>query len=589
MGTRSAHRIFAPPVLPLNNRANVDSDIDIEMTVDAATHQAATHQPATADSVDRISKGKSLSRRHMILPMLVRGSHPGLNTELEHLLIDRLRSASLVLLAAYSVFLIRRVMFMQEGALPGQGVILLMHLAATVVAGLVAWRLCVRCHIALHHARITEIVLFGTSALFFGVFTYYMHSNAAVDGLRAPTEAAWVMLICVYAIFIPNPWQRAAVVVGMLVTIPLGIQLYLAVSDPVYRDMLANRPASLPGGILESALIMSVAGVAGVFGVYTINRLRRDAFEAKRLGQYHLKQRLGAGGMGEVFLGEHRLLKRPCAIKLIRPENAGDPRALERFEREVQATAKLTHWNTVEIFDYGHSNDGTFYYVMEYLPGQNLNDIVQQHGPLPAARVCYLLAQICDALAEAHHQQLIHRDIKPGNLFVANRGGIYDVIKVLDFGLVKPLLESAAERELTRQGTLTGSPLYLSPEQAMGEETDERSDLYSLGAVAYFALTGKHLFEHSSTMKLILAQVNEQPVMPSQWQADIPPDLEAIVMKCLEKKPEDRFESAQKLRQTLLSCSVADLWSRQDAMHWWESYGCPRKREMDQQVLAALG
>ncbi len=189
--------------------------------------------------------------------------------------------------------------------------------------------------------------------------------------------------------------------------------------------------------------------------------------------------------MGEVYLAEHQLMKRPCAIKMIRPEMAADAQALARFEREVRATAALSHWNSIDIFDYGHDQEGTFYYVMEYLPGMNLGDIVKQFGPMPASRVIHLLRQTCDALGEAHQVGLIHRDIKPANIFAAERGGHQDVAKLLDFGLVKPISKTV-NLDLTSDGTVTGSPLYMSPEQAVGDEPDVRSDIYALGAVAYF-------------------------------------------------------------------------------------------------------
>ena len=286
--------------------------------------------------------------------------------------------------------------------------------------------------------------------------------------------------------------------------------------------------------------------------------------------------------MGEVYLAEHLLLKRPCAIKLIRADKAGQSRALARFEQEVKATAKLTHWNTVEIYDYGRSEDGTFFYVMEYLPGLNLGQIVEMYGPLRAARVIHLLRQTCDALAEAHDQGLIHRDIKPANIFAAHRGGVYDVAKLLDFGLAKPLtnIDNVA---VTTEGSITGSPLFMSPEQATGErELDARSDIYSLGVVAYYLLTGVYPFASDTPMKVILAHVSDTPVPPSQHNPSIPDALERTVMRCLHKDPAHRFQDATGLRRALSQCDEADDWTRQLATEWWgvqwvsakESAGC---------------
>ena len=204
-----------------------------------------------------------------------------------------------------------------------------------------------------------------------------------------------------------------------------------------------------------------IAAVASVCGTHLINTLRREVFEAKQLGQYRLVKLLGAGGMGEVYLAEHRMLKRPCAIKLIHPDRAGDPRVLARFEREVRMTARLSHWNTVEIFDYGRTDDGTFFYVMEYLPGLSLEDLLERHGPLPAERVVHLLRQTCHGLREAHEVGLIHRDIKPGNIFAAQRGGLYDVVKLLDFGLVKPVGENALCTPIARRRNLRHAPVHV--------------------------------------------------------------------------------------------------------------------------------
>jgi len=273
--------------------------------------------------------------------------------------------------------------------------------------------------------------------------------------------------------------------------------------------------------------------------------------------------------MGEVYLAEHQLMKRPCAIKVIRPEKAGDPKVLARFEREVQATAKLSHWNSIDIFDYGRSEDGTFYYVMEYLPGMNLGEIVKRFGPMPAARVIHLVRQACDALQEAHDLGLLHRDLKPANLFAAVRGGHYDVAKLLDFGLAKPLsdLDTA---QLTADGSITGSPLYMSPEQATGDkEPDPRSDIYSLGGVLYYLLCGHPPFENEKPIKVLISHAHD-PVPPlSQYREDVPLDLEAIVMRCLSKNPDDRYQSAAELASALEDCEHYGVWSRDHARNWW--------------------
>src|SRR5262245_60391171 len=254
------------------------------------------------------------------------------------------------------------------------------------------------------------------------------------------------------------------------------------------------------------AFWLALAVAVAVHGSYRIEVLRQEAVASRRLGQYQLKQCIGSGGMGDVYLAEHVLLRRPCAIKLIRSERAGDPTNLARFEREVQATATLTHPNTVEIFDYGHAADGTFYYAMEYLPGISLDELVRRHGPLPAARVIHLLRQVCGALQEAHTAGLIHRDIKPGNVLVCQRGGRHDVAKLLDFGLVQVHGLNPDGQQLTQEGAIAGTPAYMSPEQAAAKaDLDGRSDLYSLGAVAYFLLTGQPPFVRDSAVQTLSA------------------------------------------------------------------------------------
>jgi serine/threonine-protein kinase len=323
--------------------------------------------------------------------------------------------------------------------------------------------------------------------------------------------------------------------------------------------------------ISDNVLILVLAALTSTVGTHIINTLRTEAFEARQLGQYRLGERIGAGGMGEVYFAEHQLLKRPCAIKLIRPSSAADPKALARFEREVRATAHLSHWNTVEIYDYGRTEDGTFYYVMEYLPGLSLADLVERHGPLPPERVIHLLGQACHALQEAHAHGLIHRDIKPANIFAAERGGQYDVTKLLDFGLVKPAAE-APGLALSQEGVITGSPLFMSPEQASGHQPpDGRSDLYSLGAVAYYLLTGHAPFERGNAIGVLIAHARDHVTPPSQLRPGVPDDLERVVLRCLAKDPADRYPDAGSLERALAGCRDAGRWTQEQAAAWWKS------------------
>jgi eukaryotic-like serine/threonine-protein kinase len=511
---------------------------------------------------------------------LVLGSTPAISGETQALLRSRLRAASLMLalaFAVYGVWLALSYLLVGgtdrevdvNGALEPNLTQLVLHGLVFGMLATCAFSLCQECEIGLRMLRFKEAIIFGTPAAYFLYsqlqhMAHFAEEHAILPSLGVP----WLMLIFSYAMFIPNTWKRAAAVLGVMGLAPVVVSLVMC-----YGHATCAAAANAGGMyVAEHVILAVVASAAGVFGVYTINRLRVEAFRARQLGQYRLRNRLGGGGMGEVFLAEHQLMKRPCAIKIIRPERAGDPTALARFEREVRATAKLSHWNNIDIFDYGRADDGTFYYVMEYLPGRNLADLVRDFGPLDPARVIYLLRQICDALTEAHDAGLIHRDIKPANIFAAERGGFHDVAKLLDFGLVKPI-SSAADTNLTQDGSITGSPLYMSPEQAMGEqEPDARSDIYSLGAVAYFLLTGRPVFQDDKPLRVLFKHASERPDPPSRWSTEIPRDLEEVVLRCLEKLPEDRFSTIRQLADALDACESAREWTPARAAAWWHDH-----------------
>ena len=321
--------------------------------------------------------------------------------------------------------------------------------------------------------------------------------------------------------------------------------------------------------LVEMVIWLGTSVAIAIYGSHKITVLREEAMAARQLGQYQLKQRLGEGGMGEVYLAEHVLLKRPCAVKVIRPEQAGDPTMLQRFLREVQVTATLTHPNTVQVFDYGQASDGTVFYAMEYLTGLSLEQLVRLGGPLPAGRTISVLRQVCGALAEAHAIGLIHRDIKPSNVILCNRGGLHDVAKLLDFGLVRMQSTDALGAGLTQAGLIFGTPTYMSPEQAAGRNLDARSDIYSLGALAYFLVTGRPPFVHDSVVQVLAAHINE-PVAPLRSRGPaVPQDLEAVVLRCLAKNPEERFPNVASLEQALRDCSAAGDWIESAAAAWW--------------------
>jgi eukaryotic-like serine/threonine-protein kinase len=493
---------------------------------------------------------------------VIAGSRPHLTKETQALLRLRLRAAAFILLIGFGVFLIRHVGGVLTGE-PLSPVLLGFHVLVVLVLALSAAPLCRHCAVSARKLRISELIIFGLPAAFFLMLQHRVTLQDAARGVVPPPMPFWLLLIFTYGMFIPNTWRRAAVVIGAMALAPVLLIGSMTLAYPQVAEVMTIL------GFVQHVLVLLVGAVASVFGTHLINTLRREVFEAKQLGQYRLIKPLGAGGMGEVYLAEHRMLKRPCAIKLIHSDQAGDAHVLARFEREVRMTAQLSHWNTVEIFDYGRTDDGTFFYVMEYLPGLSLDDLLDRYGPLPADRVVHFLRQTCQGLREAHSIGLIHRDIKPGNVFAAQRGGLYDVVKLLDFGLVKPVTETPSAR-LTQDGGISGTPLFMSPEQARGlPNLDARSDIYSVGAVAYTLLTGRPPFDGTNSMEVMIAHVRDEVVKPSQRQADVPADLEHVILRCLAKSPEDRFQDVDSLEQALAECAAANQWTQSHAARWW--------------------
>lgn len=510
------------------------------------------------------SAASAHSDEHCCKVAMCQGSGPHMSKETQSLLRSRLRMAALLLALGFGVFFVRELFTVRYDS-ADELFLLISHGVVTVTLLAVGGRLCQKCTYSTATLRIAEVVIFGLPSLYFLALQW--ETIRAKIPMLTGISAPWMMLVLVYSLYIPNTWRRAAWVLGSFAVAPVVLCI-------VAKLVLTDYSAAVKAETISTVFMtMALAAFIGAWGVHTINRLRREAFEAKQLGQYRLKRLLGAGGMGEVYLAEHQLMKRPVAIKLIKPGKAADPQALARFHREVQATAKLTHLNTIEIFDYGHTDDGTFYYVMEYLPGKSLADLVLQHGPLAPERVVAILEQICEALAEAHRIGLIHRDIKPGNIFAAERGGVYDVAKLLDFGLAKPVMPTA-DVNLTQDGAITGSPLFMAPEQAVGDGVpDARSDIYGLGAVAYYLLTGRPPFEADNPVKILLAHAQKAVVPPSQLQPDVPADLERIVLRCMEKSPADRYQSVNELATDLARTSLHGKWTREHAYEWWQSNG----------------
>jgi len=530
---------------------------------------------ATIAAVDRPSALDRGPGRSRIDPKRAAGAGPGMTDELEPLLRRRLGAAALVLLTGVSMYLLRNIL--SPEAEPGwlwlaQGA-LATYLGAAV--GLLWAR-----PLSMRRLRLLELGTFGLTAAFLALAQYHTITIAAIWmpsylPLAVKSVVAYnTLLVVTYGMFIPNSWRRAAAVTGLLTALPFAVQLALLVGRPEVRaGALAEATYTT---VTDNLILTAMAIVLAVYGSHVIHTLRREAFDARQMNQYRLGRRLGAGGMGEVYLAEHRLLKRPCALKLVRPERAGDPTALERFEREVRATATLTHPNTIEIYDYGRAEDGTFYYVMQLLNGLTLHDLVARHGPLPPGRAIYLLAPACDALAEAHGLGLVHRDLKPANLFAAGLGGRHDVVKVLDFGLV-----AASGTDPGEGRGVAGTPLFMAPEQAAGRALDGRCDLYALGAVAYFLVAGRAPFEGRTTAQVLRALGVEDPPPLRTVAPGATAELEAVVMRCLARDPDHRFPTAQMLGDALRRCPCSADWDEGRATSWWSDHapdaaGAPR-------------
>jgi serine/threonine-protein kinase len=354
----------------------------------------------------------------------------------------------------------------------------------------------------------------------------------------------------------------------------------IAVAMNPIAMLVAHARGSWTGSLWKVVLMhypdFLLVGVAVVI-TRVLTHLGRQVGRAREMGSYQLTELLGRGGMGEVYRATHRMLARPAAIKLIRPEAiAGEDDeaaiAVKRFYREAEAAANLRSPHTVEVYDFGVTADGTLYFVMELLDGLDLETLVSRHGPLPAGRVVRILCQVCESLEEAHRSGLVHRDIKPANIHVGRLGLRRDFVKVLDFGLVKPFTVKNAEQSLaTVAGQTPGTPAYMAPEMALGEAVDGRADIYALGCVAYFLLTGQLVFDATTSIQMIARHLRTPPVPPSQRTSNnIPPALETLVLRCLAKEPGERPQSAAALASSLSAIEVRP-WMDADAAEWWSA------------------
>ncbi len=389
---------------------------------------------------------------------------------------------------------------------------------------------------------------------------------------RIPWLCLWLVLFPLLVPVARGKAAGAAAVSFSMLPIVLGISL------------LAGKP--LPPSDALVFTFVPVAFCAGLAMVPAtiVHDLGKSVTDAKRqldrLGSYVLVQKIGAGGMGEVWRAEHALIRRPAAIKLIRPAflEAGSNREaiLARFEREARATAALRCPHTVALYDYGVSGDGSLYYVMELLSGLDLDDLVKRHGAVPPARAVHLIRQACESLGEAHAHGLVHRDIKPANLVVCRLGGTVDFVKLLDFGLVTDDSAEADDEDstkLTKAGSVLGTGSYMAPEMASGKGVvDGRADIYALGCVLYWLLTGGTVFEAGSLVEMLVAHMNREPLAPSARGGPhaIPDALDRIVLRCLAKDPAERPANARELEAALAGCSLDEGWTTDGARAWWD-------------------
>ena len=410
------------------------------------------------------------------------------------------------------------------------------------------------------------------------------------------------VLVCTVLVadLLVTTWSDAVFMAGMAPTRTNGLLLFVAATLPwrvryqaiaavvaavaypifvlVTRDLVpevATAWLSAPEAARDQAVqgTMTSALIAGASIVVThvLYAARSELRKAQKLGNYVIEKEIGKGGMGEVYVAHHALIKRPTAVKVMNTDPSRSAELLGRFEREVQLSANLTHPNTITIYDFGRAGDGnTFYYAMEYLEGLDLQKLVDRYGPLPPARACFILRQACGSLGEAHRAGILHRDVKPSNIFLTERGGLYDYVKVLDFGLAKDLGPDE-DQGLTRAGQVFGTPLYIAPELARNEGSAGGSaDLYSLGSVAYFMLTGAPPFEGTSPYDVVSKHMNEEPRPPSEVaEQPIPAALDAAILRCLAKKPDDRFRDVSELAEVLGEIEFDPPWTSERAREWW--------------------
>ena len=465
---------------------------------------------------------------------------------------------------------------------PGPDLVLDVLLAA-LAGGL--WAVCRRGERSVRFSRAVEgagMLLYFAGSSFLGryVLIGFARERALATAEGALMADAYLsvlgvvgaaMMLAVRAALIPSSPRRTLLYTALVGVPMIGTPTLLAPGAGGGFVPRALDSGAFPWMPAALVIVWSIVIITCTVISQVIFGLRAEVRQARKLGQYLLEEKIGEGGMGEVYRARHGMMRRPTALKLLR---AGQTREtdLVRFEREVQLTARLTHPNTITLFDYGRTDDGVFYYAMELLDGANLQRIVEVSGPQPEGRVLRILVMACGALAEAHALGLIHRDIKPANIVLCTQGGERDVVKVLDFGLVKELALDG-DASVTVASNLIGTPQYMAPESIRSPESlDARADLYALGAVAYFLLAGSEVFLGKTIVEVCSQHLHEAPEPLENRGISVSPELEAVVRACLEKDPARRPASARELRERLLACRAAPPWDDALAAAWWQKY-----------------
>jgi hypothetical protein len=444
----------------------------------------------------------------------------------------------------------------------------------TSVAWLLGWRLAgalpplVGWLVTRKRTRVDALTATLEITTFAGVALCLAMRAVRYGGLDSHLVSGISLLLMVQTMAVPVRWRRSALPSLATYAVYPAVMGIASITNPEIAAQWRSHDLSV--FVLDYSIVASVA-FGCVIGGDIIWGMRRQLYYARRLGRYRLKVRIGHGGTSEVWLAWDDALRRDVALKILDRSVSSDARAIARFEREALAASGLQSPHTIRVFDFGASDDGVWFMAMEHLEGVDLATLVEEVGPLPPGRVVRFARQACAALAEAHDAGIVHRDVKPDNLFVCRMGDEPDFLKVLDFGIAR--IEGADEdANMTRTGWVHGTPAYMSPEVCNGDRAAARSDVYSLGAVLYFLLTGTPPFTAATAAAVMVAHVNDAPDLPSARGVPVPADLERVVMRCLEKEPEGRYPSARVLDEALAACRDASGWTTEKATAFWTGF-----------------